>query len=96
MKKIYSIVLICLFLLTACTNANTNSDTNSTGTYQYVDSHHDEGHHFVSSMGCEDENCTDSAHYHNCDENCTDPAHYHDCDANCDNSDHHHKDDHHQ
>lgn len=85
MKKLLSLALICLFCLSACTNT---ADVES--------SNHHERHSFVSSMGCEDENCTDSAHYHDCDENCDDPAHYHNCDANCSDAEHHHGKDHHE
>lgn len=95
MKKIFSMALICLLLsLTACTNTNTGKST--ADTQQYANAHHEEGHHFINSMGCEDTNCTDSAHYHDCDEGCTDPAHYHNCNADCDIAEHHHGGSHHE
>lgn len=38
---------------------------------------------FISSMGCYDENCTDSTHYHHCNVDCDHSEHYHDCAEGC-------------
>ncbi|MBR2895291.1 MAG: M56 family metallopeptidase, partial [Oscillospiraceae bacterium] len=51
---------------------------------------------FISSMGCNNLNCTDSAHFHECGKDCNDPAHYHFCNADCNLSEHNHPKAHHK
>lgn len=51
---------------------------------------------FISSMGCNDRNCTDASHYHDCPTDCTDYDHYHTCDLDCSETEHHHSQIHHQ
>ncbi len=45
---------------------------------------------FISSMGCNDRNCTDASHYHDCQTDCTDYDHYHNCALDCTEMSHHH------
>ena len=45
---------------------------------------------FLSSMGCNDQNCMDASHYHNCPADCTDYDHYHNCALGCTETSHHH------
>lgn len=45
---------------------------------------------FVSGMGCNDPNCTDPSHHHDCPPDCGDYEHYHTCDLNCTETSHHH------
>ena len=73
MKKTVTILLLCMFLFTACTNTGTGSAGNG----HHEESHHAEETHFIISMGCEDENCTDSSHYHHCSADCDVAEHYH-------------------
>ena len=74
MKKTVAILLLCMCLFTACTNAHTGS---SAGNGHHEESHHVKENHFVISMGCEDKNCTDSSHYHHCSTDCNATEHHH-------------------
>mgnify|MGYP001026336823 CR=1 FL=1 len=66
--------------------------------------HHDEPGHteapaavpvsFVAGMGCEDPNCTDPDHHHDCPADCADYEHHHHCPLDCTDSSHNHKDHH--
>ena len=51
---------------------------------------------FLSSMGCNDINCTDASHYHDCPTDCTDYDHYHSCALDCSETEHHHSQTQHQ
>ena len=39
--------------------------------------------HFIHSMDCSNQNCTNTAHFHDCPSDCTDGAHYHNCPTDC-------------
>lgn len=86
MKKSISITaLVILFILTGCSSENPNTSD--------VSSQPDKGAAnaaFLSSMGCNDQNCTDASHYHDCPPDCTDYDHYHSCDLDCTETNHHH------
>ena len=45
---------------------------------------------FVSGMGCDDPNCTDSSHHHDCPADCGDYEHHHHCGLDCDDPAHNH------
>lgn len=84
MKKYHCvIILFCVLFITGCGKSETldisisNYQNGNTTT-------------FVSGMGCNNPNCTDSSHHHDCSENCTDYSHYHNCDLNCTDVNHHH------
>lgn len=89
---------------TALSNAyhSCGSEVTTAG-HSHENTHHTDNHHtqhttsrsFVSSMGCNDPNCSYSTHFHNCDESCDDPAHYHSCDADCTAESHNHPGSHH-
>ena len=90
-KSLCIIVLVFLFMLAGCgTETPNTSDLSSQpdkGTTNIA---------FVSSMGCNDQNCTDASHYHNCPTYCTDYDHYHNCALDCSEAEHHHSQTHHQ
>lgn len=72
-----------------------NCDLNCTETsHHHFNTHHgddiDTNVSFVSGMGCNDPNCTDSTHYHDCPADCDDYDHYHHCSLNCTETSHHH------
>ena len=45
---------------------------------------------FLSSFGCDGQNCTNASHYHNCSTACTDYDHYHNFTLGCTETSHHH------
>ena len=84
-KSIFSIVLLCTFLLAGCgavpgqksdSDLPTNSDAATVS--------------FVSGMGCDDPNFTDASHRHDCPADCTDYEHHHNCPLDCTEESHHH------
>ena len=94
MKKILCITMtVFFFLMAGCATTETtekrldvslqsgNSSVNTT---------------FVSSMGCNDQSCTDASHHHDCPADCTDYDHYHNCALDCSETQHHHSQNHHQ
>ncbi len=75
--------------------------------HHHAEAHHDEEHQqsdtasiaaisFVSGMGCNDTNCTDASHHHDCPADCTDYSHYHNCSLDCTEASHHHISQHHE
>ena len=86
MKKSLCItVLVFLFLLTGCGVTTPNASDGSAQPGNGPD-----GIMFLSSMGCNDQNCTDVSHYHGCPADCTDYDHYHSCALDCSEAQHHH------
>lgn len=74
-------------------HTNTHHTDSDTLDNHHADDHHTQTettHHFTSSMGCSDQSCTNTSHFHSCDNDCTDPAHYHACDVDCRIEAHHH------
>lgn len=45
---------------------------------------------FISGMGCDDPNCTDPSHHHDCPADCDDYEHHHHCGLDCDDPAHNH------
>ena len=45
---------------------------------------------YLTSMGCDIQNCTDPAHYHSCPVDCADPTHWHTCPVGCEDPTHPH------
>ncbi len=78
-------------------HADEHYSTGQTNT-QMNDHHaqHSTAKRVVGSMGCNDRNCTDSSHFHDCTDDCDDPAHYHSCDPDCRIKSHNHPKDHHK
>ena len=92
MKKFICITtLVFIFMLTGCSSENPNAANFS--------SQPDNGAinvAFLSSMGCNDQNCTDVSHYHDCPIDCIDYNHYHSCTLDCSEAEHHHSQTQHQ
>lgn len=92
MKKVICITaLVFVFMLTGCSSETPNTSD--------LSSQLDKGAAnvtFLSSMGCNDQNCTDASHYHDCPPDCTDYDHYHSCAPDCSEGEHHHSQPHHQ
>lgn len=83
--SICMIALVFLFALAGC----------SPETHEASDLSPQPGHDtvnvaFLSSMGCNDQSCTDASHYHDCPPDCTDYDHYHNCNLDCAETSHHH------
>lgn len=49
-----------------------------------------EATNFIRGMGCDDTECTDPSHYHDCPADCDNYDHYHHCDLNCRETSHNH------
>lgn len=45
---------------------------------------------FISGMGCDNLDCTDASHHHDCLPDCEDFDHHHNCDLDCTQASHHH------
>lgn len=86
MKKFICITaLVFIFMLTGCSSEYLNTSDSSSQPDQSA-----ANVTFLSSMGCNDPNCTDASHYHDCPPDCTDYDHYHSCDLDCTETNHHH------
>ena len=91
MKKSLCItVLVFLFLLAGCAAATPDAaddfSQSENGPTNIA---------FLSSMGCNDQTCTDVSHYHGCPAGCADYDHYHSCALDCAEAQHHHSGTHH-
>lgn len=86
MKKFICInALVFIFMLTGCSSEYPNtSDLSSQPDQSSANVA------FISSMGCNDPNCTDASHHHDCPPDCTDYDHYHSCNLDCTETSHHH------
>ena len=49
---------------------------------------------FISGMDCNDPNCTDPSHHHDCPADCGDYDHHHNCGLDCTDASHHHSEHH--
>ena len=90
-KSLCIFVLVFLFLLAGCSattpNASDGSSQPGNGSASLM---------FLSSMGCNYQNCMDVSHYHGCPTDCTDYDHYHNCTLDCSEAQHHHSQPHHE
>ena len=79
--KILLTILAVLFCLGGCANSgvSTAPTTQPTGTATTPAPAEPATVAFISSMGCNDVNCTDLTHNHHCEEHCTDSSHHHGC-----------------
>ena len=92
MKKSFcATAVVFLFMLAGC-----SSETPSTSDVSSQPDKNAASISFISSMGCNDQNCTDASHHHDCPTTCTDYDHYHNCDLDCSEAEHHHSQIHHQ
>lgn len=88
-------VIVMASGLNACSNnqsATSVKEISEAGTYRTTGLRTKS---FISSMGCYNENCTDSTHYHHCNVDCDHSEHYHDCAEGCAESGHYHNGQHH-
>lgn len=86
MKKFFCItVLVFLLMLAGCNTATPDAPDEApqpeNAAARIV---------FLSSMGCNDQNCTDASHHHDCPADCADYDHYHSCALDCAETQHHH------
>ena len=94
-KSLCVTVLVFLFMLAGC-----RSETPSTSDGSSRPDKNAASISFIRSMGCNDQNCKDTSHHHDCPTTCTEYDHYHSCDLDCSEAEHHHshtphQDDHH-
>ena len=105
-KNLCITVLVFLLLLTGCSSNSPNvsslSSQSESSNISEINSLSSRPDHdtpnvvFMNSMGCNDLNCTDTSHYHDCPTDCTDYDHYHNCALDCAEEEHHHSQTHHQ
>ena len=90
--------LACLFLLAGCSTADIQTPPSTPVSSPAVTEaapaaspaqQEADALAFVPSMGCYDQGCADSAHYHHCDGSCAEAGRYHDCPQGCTHEGHH-------
>ena len=91
MKKFFcTAILVSLSFMAGCSKSENAADitsqlqNNVSGTAM-----------FVSGMGCNNPDCTDRSHHHDCPATCEDYDHHHNCNLDCTEVSHHHTDTHH-
>ncbi len=84
-KSLCVIALVFLFMLAGC-----GLETPSTSDGFLQPDKNATNLSFISSMGCNDQSCTDVSHHHDCPADCTDYSHYHNCTLDCTEISHHH------